>query len=68
MNKIWIVDIEAVDTRYTGQWKTWVPKVIKEYADNNGMLFTVEVVEGTDNIPEATTPETILVSPAAVLL
>lgn len=60
MNKIWIVDIEAVDTRYTGQWKTWVPKVIKEYADDNGFAFTVEVIEGTDNIPEATTPGAFL--------
>ena len=60
MNKIWIVDIEAVDTRYTGQWKTWIPKVIKNYADDNGFAFTVEVIEGTDNIPDATTPGAFL--------
>jgi len=60
MNKIWIVDLEAVDTRYTGQWKTWIPKLIREYANDNGLPYVVESIEGSDNIPAATTPGAFL--------
>ena len=60
MNKIWIVDLEAVDTRYTGQWKTWIPEVIDNHINDNNLKFQVEVVEGDTDIPDATTPGAFL--------
>jgi len=60
MNKIWIVDLEAVDSRYTGQWKTWVPAVIDSHINDNNLKFQVEVVEGDTDIPDATTPGAFL--------
>lgn len=47
---IFIVDIESVDTRYTGQWKDHIPKLIP------GSV----VIEGPKNIPKATTPGAFL--------
>ena len=29
MNKIWIVDLEAVESRYTGEWKTHIPQLLE---------------------------------------
>lgn len=60
MNKIWIVDLEAVDTRYTGEWKYWIPGVIQSHIDFRGLEYNVEVVEGDTDIPEATTPGAFL--------
>jgi hypothetical protein len=52
--KIFLVDIESVPTRYTCEWKTHVPQLLR----NNG--FDVVVVEGDNSIPEATTPGAFL--------
>ena len=46
---IFLVDLEAVETRYTGQWKTHVPNLLKE----NG--HDVTVISGPTDIPSATT-------------
>jgi len=54
MPKVYLVDLEAVDTRYTGQWQTHVPKLLKE----NGI--DVQVISGPKNIPTATTPGAFL--------
>jgi hypothetical protein len=51
---IYIVDIEAVETRYTGQWKTHVPNLFKSRGQD------VYVIEGPTDIPEATTPGAFL--------
>ena len=51
---IYIVDIEAVDTRYTSQWKTHVPNLLKSRGQN------VSVIEGPTDIPQATTPGAFL--------
>ena len=51
---IYIVDIEAVDTRYTKQWKTHLPEQLR-LATNQ----TVEVVSGGET-PQATTPGAFL--------
>ena len=51
--KIWLVDLEAVETRYTKQWKTEFPKLLKA----NG--HKVKVVNGGDT-PQATTPGAFL--------
>ena len=52
--RIFLVDIESVPTRYTCEWKTHVPKLLKDAG------FEVIVVEGDPNIPEATTPGAFL--------
>ncbi len=50
---IWLVDLEAVETRYTKQWKTEFPKVLKSAGHN------VQVISGGDT-PQATTPGAFL--------
>ena len=52
---IFVVDIEPVETRYTGQWKTYVPKYLRDNTNHNVM-----VVDGVDDIPAATTPGAFL--------
>lgn len=53
--KIFLVDLEAVSTRYTGQWKTSVPSLLQ-----NKTHCDVEVISGPTDIPEATTPGAFL--------
>ena len=50
---IWLVDLEAVETRYTKQWKTQFPNLLR----GNG--HTVNVINGGDT-PQATTPGAFL--------
>ena len=57
MNNIWIVDLEAVESRYTGQWKHHFPDLMRELAIGT---YNVQVIEGPTNIPEATTPGAFL--------
>jgi hypothetical protein len=51
---IFIVDIEAVDTRYTKQWKEYLPKQIRHATNEN-----VKVISGGET-PQATTPGAFL--------
>jgi glycosyltransferase involved in cell wall biosynthesis len=51
---IYIVDIEAVDTRYTKQWKEYLPKQLR-HATNNDVV----VISGGET-PQATTPGAFL--------
>jgi hypothetical protein len=51
---IYIVDLESVETRYTGQWKTHVPKLLSDAG------FGTCTVEGPTNIPAATSPGAFL--------
>lgn len=51
---IFLIDLEAVETRYTGQWKTHVPKLLEEHGHE------VYVVAGPHDIPAATTPGAFL--------
>jgi len=51
---VYIVDIEAVETRYTGQWKTHVPNLLQ----NQGIK--VEIISGPVDIPSSTTPGAFL--------
>jgi hypothetical protein len=51
---IFLVDLESVDTRYTGQWKTHVPNLLKKAGHN------VQVISGPEDIPSATTPGAFL--------
>lgn len=51
---VWVVDLEAVETRYTGQWKTHVPDLIRRHGHD------VQVISGLEDIPRATTPGAFL--------
>ena len=52
---IYLVDLESVESRYTKQWKTHFPTLLKE----NGLNVTV--IDGPSaGIPEATTPGAFL--------
>ena len=51
---IYIVDIEAVDTRYTKQWKEYLPKQLRHSTNNE-----VTVISGGE-VPQATTPGAFL--------
>ena len=50
---VYIVDIEAVDTRYTKQWKEYLPKQMREHG------MEVIVISGGE-VPQATTPGAFL--------
>jgi hypothetical protein len=54
MAKIFLVDLEAVETRYTGQWKHHVPKLLEKAGHQ------VQVISGPTDIPSATTPGAFL--------
>ena len=51
---VYIVDIEAVDTRYTKQWKTHLPEQLKRATNED-----VVVISGGET-PQATTPGAFL--------
>ena len=51
---VFLVDLEAVETRYTGQWKTHVPAVLRKAGHN------VQIIAGPTDIPTATTPGAFL--------
>ena len=51
---IFLVDLESVETRYTGQWKTHVPALLRKAGHH------VQVIAGPEDIPKATTPGAFL--------
>ena len=51
---VFLVDLEAVETRYTGQWKTHVPDLLQKAGHN------VNIISGPTDIPSATTPGAFL--------
>jgi hypothetical protein len=51
---VFLVDLEAVETRYTGQWKSHVPELLKQKGHD------VQVISGPEDIPSATTPGAFL--------
>jgi len=51
---VFLIDLEAVETRYTGQWKTHVPALLRKAGHN------VQVISGPTDIPTATTPGAFL--------
>jgi hypothetical protein len=54
MSKVFLVDLEAVETRYTGQWKSHVPSLLRKAGHD------VQVISGPTDIPSATTPGAFL--------
>jgi hypothetical protein len=51
---VFLVDLESVETRYTGQWKSHVPSLLKKRGHN------VQIIAGPEDIPRATTPGAFL--------
>lgn len=51
---IYIVDLEAVETRYTGQWKKHVPNLLQKAG------YDTRIISGPDDIPPATSPGAFL--------
>jgi len=51
---VFLVDLEAVSTRYTGQWKTHLPLLLEKEGHN------VHIIDGPTDIPNATTPGAFL--------
>ena len=54
MARVFLVDLEAVETRYTGEWKTHFPALLKKEGHD------VQVIDGPTDIPRATTPGAFL--------
>ena len=54
MSRIFLIDLEAVETRYTGQWKTHVPELLRKAGHD------VQIISGPTDIPSATTPGAFL--------
>ena len=52
--KLYLVDLESVETRYTAQWKSYLPNVLKKRGHD------VQVISGPEDIPKATTPGAFL--------
>ena len=51
---VFLVDLEAVETRYTGQWKSHVPALLRKAGHH------VTIISGPTDIPAATTPGAFL--------
>lgn len=54
MSNVFLVDLEAVETRYTGEWKTHLPALLRRHG------HVVQVIDGPTDIPKATTPGAFL--------
>jgi hypothetical protein len=54
MAKVFLVDLESINTRYTSEWKVYLPELLK----SRGHL--VQVISGAEDIPVATTPGAFL--------
>lgn len=54
MANIFLIDLESVETRYTGEWKSHVPTLLQKAGHN------VQVISGPEDIPTATTPGAFL--------
>jgi hypothetical protein len=54
MANVFLIDLESVETRYTGQWKSHVPNLLKKAGHN------VQIISGPTDIPSATTPGAFL--------
>lgn len=54
MVKIFLIDLEAVETRYTGEWKTHLPALLRKRGHD------VQIISGPEDIPKATTPGAFL--------
>ena len=54
MANVFLIDLESVETMYTGQWKSHVPNLLSKAGHN------VQILSGPTDIPNATTPGAFL--------
>ena len=54
MANVFLVDLEPVETRYTAQWKTHVPELLRKAGHH------VQILSGPKDIPDSTTPGAFL--------
>jgi len=54
MANVFLVDLESVESRYTGEWKRHVPNLLTKAGHN------VQIISGPTDIPTATTPGAFL--------
>ena len=54
MTNVFLVDLESVETRYTGQWKSHVPNLLLKAGHN------VTIISGPTDVPNSTTPGAFL--------
>jgi glycosyltransferase involved in cell wall biosynthesis len=54
MANVFLVDLESVETRYTAQWKTYIPELLRKVGHH------VQILAGPEDIPSATTPGAFL--------
>ena len=54
MTNVFLIDLESVPTRYTGEWKSYVPALLRKSGHN------VQIISGPTDIPNATTPGAFL--------
>jgi hypothetical protein len=54
MARVFLIDLEAVETRYTGEWKTHLPSLLKRKGHH------VQIISGPEDVPSATTPGAFL--------
>jgi glycosyltransferase involved in cell wall biosynthesis len=54
MSRIFLVDLESVETRYTGQWKAHIPSLLRREGHD------VQIITGPEDIPAAATPGAFL--------
>lgn len=53
---VYVVELEPVETRYTAEWKKYLPAQLKK----NGGFKDVVVIEGPEDAPQDTTPGAFL--------
>jgi len=51
---VFLIDLESLETRYTSQWRTHVPNLLKKSGHN------VHIINGPADIPNATSPGAFL--------
>ena len=54
MANVFLIDLESVENRYTGQWKSHVPNLLSKAG------YNVQILSGPTDIPNATTPGAFL--------
>jgi hypothetical protein len=54
MSRVYLVELESVSTRYTGQWQSHIPQLLRDQGHD------VQVISGPGDIPAATTPGAFL--------
>jgi hypothetical protein len=57
---VYIVDIEAVDTRYTKQWKEHLPEQMQRALLSDSVVLDEVVVISGGDVPQSTTPGAFL--------